>query len=144
MSEWASRYVGIPFSDDGCSFASCHCWGLCRLIYRHELDIDLPAYGECSARDLVGAARRFRSDSDNDAGPWRAVDAAALKPFDVVLMSAMTAHNGHRRIPGHCGLMISPDRVLHVWKETAACHMALDHPRIRYHILSFHRHEQLA
>lgn len=141
MSEWAARYIGIPFCSDGSSFAGCHCWGLVRLVYQRELKIELPAYGECSAGDLIKASRRFKDDSR--AGPWL-LSLGDHRPFDVVLMTGMTDEERPRRVPGHVGVLISSDRVLHVEKAIAASHMPLDHPRIRHRILSFHRHEQLA
>jgi cell wall-associated NlpC family hydrolase len=137
MMAWYGRYIGIPFIDQGFDHHGCHCWGLVHLIYREQLAIDLPRYGELSAAELLEAARQFRAGAGEDPR-WTTVTSP--QAFDVVLMSAMTAGARPLRVPGHAGVMVDDDRILHVWSETDAVVMRRDHPRIRHKILSFHRH----
>jgi hypothetical protein len=134
--DWLGRYVGIPYTDYGYDFTACHCWGLCHLVLKEEAKILTSTYAEYSASDLLAAARLFRDESRLDI--WRRVDLP--KMFDIVLMRSMVEGE---RVQGHCGIMISASRVLHTWRATAACHMAIDHPLIRNKIISFHRHRDL-
>lgn len=130
---WHARYVGIPFADGGRTLAGCDCWGLVRLIYRHELALDLPSYGDTSAADLVRAARAI--DTGKDGGSWQAVQASALEPFDVVVM-----RYAGRRLVGHVGLATDRQTVLHVEASTAAVCVPLDHWSIRERIACYRRH----
>lgn len=137
---WASRYVGIPFAEDGLTRAGCHCWGLVRLVLAEQCGIaDLPTYGEHSAADLIAAARFFRGEPLGD--PWIKVDRP--QAFDVVLMTAMAGQGRPSVVAGHCGVMVDAQTVLHVWEATAAVLMGLSHHLIRHKVLGFYRHRAL-
>lgn len=137
---WTSRYVGIPFKQNGLSRDGLHCWGLCRLVLQEECCLDLPSYAEQSAADLIAAAKFFRGDSMCD--PWIKVEVP--REFDIALMSAMSEGGRPRVVAGHCGIMIDPETVLHVWEATNAMQMRIDHPRIRHKMLGFYRHKALS
>lgn len=137
---WVGRYIGIPFADAGGDRKGCNCWGLVRLVLAEQKAIALPSYAEISAADMLKAARAFGSDSKLD--PWRSIERAVAAPFDVVLLHAMTEAEG-RRIPGHVGIMISPARMLHVWRGTDAIHMPLDHAQLQNKVIGFYRHRDL-
>lgn len=135
---WVGRYIGIPFRSDGHGLTGCNCWGLVRLVLLEQCKIDVPAYAEVSADDLLAAARKFSARDET----W----IAALNPraFDVVLMSAMTSSAEKvLRIPGHVGIMVSDRHLLHIWAATDAACVPLRHPGIRSKILGFYRHRDL-
>jgi len=142
VPQWAGRYVGIPFHDTRYDLGGSNCWGIVYQVFKTERAIELATYAELSAADLIAASRQFRDGAASE--PWLSVIPPA-RAFDVVLMSAMTDMNGvSRRVPGHVGVMLSPDALLHVWKATDSVIMPLDHPRIRHRILGFFRHKELA
>lgn len=140
LPAWLNAYVGIPYADGGHDLKSVSCWGLCHLVLKEQCGIETPTYGEYSSLDLLSAAREFRANAESPL--WRNVDLSERQPFDLILMHAMTDDKRHR-VPGHCGILVTPDRLLHVWKETASVHMPIDHPRVRHRIISFHRHADL-
>ena len=39
-----SKYIGLPYQQNGRTWQGVDCWGLARLIYKHELNIELPSY----------------------------------------------------------------------------------------------------
>jgi len=130
---WANSYVGIPYLDGGRDRSACDCWGLARLVYAEVLGIELPTYGEISARRVVEASRHIRNTSA--AAPWLPV-AGAARPFDVLVM---------RGSPFHVGVMVDARQVLHVEAATSSVvvPVALD-PHVRSRRQSLHRHEALA
>lgn len=138
---WIGQYVGLPFSDNGLTRSGLHCWGLVRIVLmEHAAITDLPTYGESSAADIIAAARHFRDDSAGEC--WAPVTEPRL--FDVLLMTAMYETDGVlRRLPGHCGVMISASEVLHIWRETDSVIMRTDHHLIRNKKLGFYRHRTL-
>lgn len=129
---WHAPYVGIPFADGGRSRTACDCWGLVKLVYADVLGIELPGYGEISARDLARVNARIREDSA--AAPWVPV-VGLPRPFDVLVM---------RGKPLHVGVMVDPRRVLHVEAATAAVVVPLTHPQVAMRRMGLHRHETLA
>lgn len=136
--DWAAKYIGIPFADAGADRKDgCNCWGLVRLVLSEQCRLEVPTYGEISARDLVAAARAMRRDALQ--APWSVV--AKPRAFDVALMYAMTPTNA--RVVGHAGIMSSAFDVLHVEKATHAVNVSILSPRVRYRIVGFYRHAAL-
>lgn len=136
---WEHRYVGLPFADGGeQNFASgVHCWGLVRLVLANECGIDVPVYGELSAKDMVKVARRIGAESNGD--PWVAVLAHCIREFDVAVM---TPADGRNR-PGHVGIVCGGDHLLHITEGTAAVKLPLSHWSVKGRVLGFRRHRLL-
>ena len=40
------KYIGLPYQENGRTETGTDCWGLARLYYKNELDIELPSYDE--------------------------------------------------------------------------------------------------
>ena len=40
------KYIGLPYQENGRSTSGVDCWGLARLFYKHELNIELPDYSD--------------------------------------------------------------------------------------------------
>lgn len=130
---WWGAYVGLPFVDGGRDRAGCDCWGLVRLVYRDCLGIDLPSYGEISARDLIRVARAM---GDGQAAPcWAAVEAVPV-PYDVVLMRA----RGASRSVAHVGVAVDAARVLHTEAGRGAAVVPLSHISVAGRIVGLRRY----
>ena len=126
---WWGRYVGLPFGEGP---GEVTCWSLIAQVYRDELGVELPAYGEISARDLVQVARTMGREQLGEA--WRAV--AEPEAFDVAIMRS---GRGGRAIC-HVGVMTGPSHVLHVDAATSAVVVPITHFSIRGRIAGFRRY----
>lgn len=126
---WAAPYVGLPFGEGP---GEVTCWSLVRRVMAERRGIELPAYGEISARDLVRVARTM--GREQLAETWRAVSVP--QEFDVALMRSA---RGGRAIV-HVGIMIDGRRLLHVEDRTASVVVPLDHYSVRGRIVGFRRY----
>ena len=124
MTQWWAPYIGRPFHPESFS-----CWGLVRAVYRAELGIELPAYGEVSARDLVRVVRAMR---DFDGPQWG--EAVGGCDYDVVLMRGT---GGATRVI-HCGLMAGGE-VLHVEEASATVRVPVHHLSVAGRIMGYRR-----
>ncbi len=127
--EWWARYIGVPFEDGGRGPASFDCWGLVRAVYAEILRVDLPSYGEISARDLARVARAMRDEEDES---W--VQVSDPREFDVVKM-----RSGRGGAVVHVGVMVDSSRLLHVEAATASAVVPLRHYSVSGRIVSFWR-----
>jgi cell wall-associated NlpC family hydrolase len=126
MSWWAG-YVGLPFGEGQ---GEVTCWSLVARVYRDHLAIDLPAYGEISARDLVRVARTMEARKDDG---WQVVTDP--QAFDVCLMRAPRGGS----VVAHVGVMVDAQRVLHVEQASAAVVVPVKHFTVAGRILGYRR-----
>ncbi|MCA3794579.1 MAG: hypothetical protein IOC66_20125 [Burkholderia sp.] len=125
--DWYAKYIGLPFGEGQ---GEVTCWSLVARIYRECLAIDLPAYGEISARDLVRVARTMEARKDDG---WQAVERP--QAFDVCLMRAPRGG----AVVAHVGVMIDAQRVLHVEAASAAVVVPVKHFTVAGRILGYRR-----
>ncbi len=130
---WWGRYVGVPFEDGGRGPDSYDCWGLVRAVYANELGIDLPSYGEISAREMARVARMMKVGADEER--WRPVERP--RALDVVLMR----HPRASRV-AHVGVMIDHDRLMHVEAATNVAIVPVSHFSIASRIAGFRRYDE--
>jgi hypothetical protein len=127
MSTWAAKYVGLPF-DAANENGGLHCWELVRRIFKAERNIDLPAYGEIAALDLVAVARTIK----NNIEPWSKVEPGDEREFDVAGMSHWTNVDDRlHRVIAHVGVITSKRCILHVENATATVCVPFDHVSVR-------------
>lgn len=125
---WWAKYVGIPFLDRGRDMAGLDCWGLVCLIYAQELDIELPDYGEVSAKDLLRVARSLDAGSER----WRLVRIPT--EFDLVAMRLYD-----RAWVGHVGVMVDARTMIHTEDKIAVAVVPVNHFSVRCRIASYRR-----
>lgn len=120
-------YVGVPF---GTGPGQDTCWSLVARVYREQLGVDLPAYGEVSATDLLRIAKAM--DQGQQDG-WVPVEAPAA--FDVCLMRGPQG----RAAVVHVGVMVDAVRVLHVERASAAVVVSVAHFMVAQRIAGYRR-----
>lgn len=131
MSWWAGL-VGVPFADGGRGPHAYDCWGLVRRIYAEQLGVELPAYGEISAKDLARIARAM--DGGKDDG-WQ---ECGPEPMAVVLMRS---GRGGRRVV-HVGVMVDSFKMIHVEEAAATAVVPITHFSVAGRIAGFRRLSQ--
>lgn len=125
--DWYAKYIGLPFGE---AVGQVTCWSLVSRVYRDCLGLELPAYGEISARDLVRVARTMEARKDDG---WLAVSDP--QAFDVCLMRAPRGGS----VVAHVGVMVDALRVLHVEAASAAVVVPVKHFTVAGRILGYRR-----
>ena len=101
-----SEYLTIPYKDRGRTEDGVDCWGLVRLIYAKELNIELESYvDEYSSSENVKAASKTVKDHTKD---FIEVDKP-YKRFDIVVFRL----SGQ---PVHVGMLLNDNDFIHSFK----------------------------
>lgn len=105
---WAVPYIGMPYVEGGRGPVEVDCWGLLRLIYLREFNIELPLLPGIAAANLLKCHSEYQKAVDED---WLLWD----KPFNgaaVAMSQGRIIHHvgiwanadGGKVIHAHCGL----------------------------------------
>lgn len=100
---WSCKYIGMKFLIGGRDENGVDCWGLLRLIYSREFDIELP--------ELPGIAQtqvsRIATQIVKQSSDW-----AQSYPFDGAAVAMSTSNVFH-----HVGVFLDADggKILHCW-----------------------------
>ena len=115
MEPWWSKYVGLPFLENGRDRDGLDCWGLGRLVYADNLGVDLPVFG--GRYEVVNAGfeeqERLR---DEVIDGWAEVTEEMHKPFDMIIFTL----GGN---PLHCAVVTKHGEMLHI---TAGCNAVVE------------------
>jgi cell wall-associated NlpC family hydrolase len=139
MLGWESKYVGLPYLEEGREADGCDCYGLVRLVQLQERGIEMPELAELAYRKGVSPAERANLGEkikayDAAAIGWQPVPGGwPILPFDVLWLK----HGG----PIHFGVAVDASTMLHVEDGCDACLERLDTIRWKNRILGVFRHE---
>lgn len=136
MADWF-KYCKVEFKDKGRDWKGCDCWGLGTLIYKEELGIELPSYGDISAHDLIKVSKAI-SEGSRVEEVWKPIEKNAVRPYDFCLMHLA----GTKRL-GHVGIVIDGGHIIHIEKGVNAAIVPFDHYTVRERITGFRRHRSL-
>lgn len=125
--------MGIPFLDGGRTREGLDCWGLVRLVMLEQTGIELPEYGDISARDLARISEAM--DTGTNCKVW--VPVSSPRPLDVVVMYARD--NDHKRRRLHCGVMVNQRQMLHIERVTDSIIIPVTHGSVRFRLSGFYR-----
>lgn len=102
-SQFILSIVGAPYKSRGYSFGGCDCWGLVYLYYKEVMGFTPRLSDEYLNHDDFSTAMMAQIDE------WEKVERPT--EHDLVFV----CFNGE--IPLHCGVMISPTKILHAYTE---------------------------
>jgi len=99
-----TKYIGIPFEDRGQSLSGADCYGLLRLIFKEDCQIDIPEFlASCHSSKAI-----FSDYLKQISEYWEPV--SNFKKYDVV---AMSHDPSHPSMVQHFGLYIGNGLMLH-------------------------------
>lgn len=128
-------YVGLPWLWRGRDRAGVDCWGLCALVYREQLGIELPSFSDDYQNDADSAV--LAELIEGHKTPWIDVAHGQEHAGDTCLMSMAGA-------PRHVGVVVGGGRVLHIERGAGSIIERYDTSRLKRRVVGFYRHEALA
>lgn len=131
---WYNNYIRIPFAEKGRDEKSCDCWGLVRLIYKKELNIDLPDYLDCYENTLQ---RDVLSKLINDEKNNKWVVPEQPKEFDVIILNVFNR-------PMHVGIVTRPGFMIHCSKDINTVHEKYTTMGWKNRVMGFARYERIS
>lgn len=128
--EWWNDYVGIPYELKGRTTAGIDCWGLVRLVYREQFNIELPSFTEeyFSGYDDKTNAEIIAAKKES----WKELQDP--KPGSVVLLNIL----GY---PSHVGIVIDQNTFLHARLDDSVGIEKLNDPRWKRRIVGYYEYE---
>lgn len=97
---WSNKYIGIPYKNAGRDVDGIDCWGLARLVYKQEFDIDLPSFNSYSEGDTAHIQELIAQYQEG----W--IETTQVVPGTLVLLRIRGSNT-------HIGIAISDTHFLH-------------------------------
>lgn len=108
---WMQKYLRIPYKTRGHGFDGCDCGGLLRLVYKTELNIDLPDWEEryiSTHRESFKTLDSIFDEQTSTIGDFpMQVPLEDVQPFD-----ALVFRMGKFNV--HTGIVVRKGKFLHV------------------------------
>lgn len=108
---WMQKYLRIPYTIRGHSFDGCDCGGLLRLVYKTELDIELPDWEDkyiSTHRESFETLDGIFDEQTSTIGDFpMQVPLDEVQPFDALVFRM-------GRFNVHTGVVIRKGKFLHI------------------------------
>ena len=127
---WQNKYIGIPFLDKGRDTNGIDCWGLVRLVYKQEYNIDLPSFSsEYEADDTERMRDLFAQYKEG----WEKIE----EPVEgcIVLFNIFG-------IESHMGIAVSSTHFLHARDKYTSAIESFDSVGWRNRITGFYKYSE--
>ena len=107
---WSNHYIGIPYESLGRSFTGADCWGLLYMVFRNELQIDVPRFdGYDDTDDLPSIHEIMHGAIGSEIA--MSVIPGQHREFDVLVFR-------RGRMDSHVGIVIDNSRMLHMAEKS--------------------------
>ena len=124
------KYVGIPYLDKGRDTAGIDCWGLARLVYKDEFNVELPSLTENYEHDST--ARISELIAIQKEG-WVKVEEP--KPGHLIVFRVLGKES-------HIGIYIGQNKFLHARERYSSSIERLDSVQWRNRIAGFYEYSE--
>tara|TARA_Y100000034_G_C6861959_1_gene392425 strand:- start:1015 stop:1410 length:396 start_codon:yes stop_codon:yes gene_type:complete len=129
IAEWAAQYVGIPFVELGRERSpGVDCWGLVRLVYLEQYEIELPSYSYENCDNRTANARIFSAEKESK---WRPV---------LAMTGSVVLFNVASRVC-HAGVVVGDGKFIHAEVGTGVIMERLQSAQWRNRIEGFYEHD---
>jgi cell wall-associated NlpC family hydrolase len=110
--DWWNKYAHIPFIEKGREAIGVDCWGLVRMIYKIELQTELPDYLDVyeTTNDRDALAKVISQERETK---W--LNPETPKPFDIIILKM-------RGLPMHVGVVTKPGFMIHCARDIGTVH----------------------
>ena len=127
---WHNKYIGIPFLDKGRDINGIDCWGLVRLVYKQEYNIDLPNFSTDYEAD---DAERMKDLLAQYKEGWEKIDS----PTEgcIVLFNILG-------VESHMGIAVSSTHFLHARDRYDSAIESFDSVGWRNRITGFYKYSE--
>ena len=129
MNTQLDKYIGLQYQAKGRVAPSVDCWGLARLYYKQELDIDLPSFDD--SYQVQDEDRVLQELIFQHKESWEKVDLPISG--DLVLFKVLG-------VESHIGIMISSESFIHVRENMDSVKEDLSTPRWNKRIVGYYRY----
>jgi len=136
-TSWANKYIGVPYLGRGTGFHGSDCYGLVRLIFQGELNIDLKDFSMQYEDPMIIKKNGELISANKEV--WHRLDQGqSSRPFDVV------SFNIHG-IEAHMGVVADANKgfFLHTLSKHDSAIARLDSITWEKRIVGVYRHDDL-
>lgn len=132
MQNWSNEYIGIPYVEKGRDRTGLDCWGLVRLVYQEQYNIEIPSFvNDYESDDSSRISELIAIGKEN----WSKVTQPAIG--DVILLRLNGLHM-------HVGVVISPNQFLHVREGHDSVIERFDTGTWRHRVGGFYKYTEQA
>ena len=129
LPAWAREYIGLPFKYGGRDRHGVDCYGLVLLVLNERFGLLAPDYAYDDPPGTPALNSMFAQGMLETI--WTRCTIPRLG--DVILLKT-------GGLPMHCGIVITPNRMLHAMPQTASCLERFDTPSWSHRLRGFFRH----
>ena len=128
---WYNKYIGIPYKDNGRDLDGVDCWGLVRLVYKNEYDIQLPSFAEqyLGASDVDVTKELIAINKEN----WQQSQNKTIG--NVVLFRVLGNES-------HVGIYIGNNKFLHARQNHASAIESLNSVSWNKRVVGFYNYTE--
>lgn len=135
--EAIQKYMNIPFKDCGRDFDGCDCGGLVWLIYKNELDIELPKWNDLYSTTQYSNSSEIEKVMSSMLGAnGKEVPISRIQPFDVLSIRIGRAEM-------HVGTAIDKERFIHICEGDKVTCERINSMKWKNRITGAFRHESM-
>jgi sulfur carrier protein ThiS len=127
---WSNKYVGIPFVSGGRDYTGIDCWGLVRLVYKEQFNIELPSFTD---EYFDNDTQRMQELISQYKEGWEQVDAPS--EGTVVLFRVLGAET-------HLGVAISSTHFLHAMEDQSSAVEAFSGTNWKNRIVGYFKYKE--
>jgi sulfur carrier protein ThiS len=126
---WSNKYIGIPFKDGGRDSNGVDCWGLVRLVYKNEFNINLPSFS--NEYSTTSDVERLEELINQYREGW--TETKEPKEGSIVLFRMMGRGT-------HVGVLVNTTQFLHVNEDSTSTIENISSHRWKDRILGFYNY----